>query len=105
MSQIEKYISLFFIGSDYNSITSVWNYHHCSNSQQNKELTSANIERIKVKKALLTPKASEASWGLSHFFQGVLSGEREVTAIEFAEGGLQKCANAEYLSLYNRCDT
>ena len=26
-------------------------------------------------------------------------------AIEFAEGGLQKCANAEYLSLYNRCDT
>ena len=58
-----------------------------------------------MKKALLTPKASEASWGLSHFFQGVLSGEREVTAIEFAEGGLQKCGNAEYLSLYNRCDT
>ena len=53
---------------------------------------------------LLAPKASEASWGLSYFCQGVLSGyccvygkevtvvcERVVTVIEFDIGGPPKC--------------
>ena len=55
-------------------------------------------------KHLLAPKASEASWGLSYFCQGVLSGyccmcvrvvtvmcEREVTVMESPIGGLPKC--------------